>query len=163
MKMQAGGQQLGSSPTISHSQNLHHISLDAVFCAFLFCALDIRKSIKFHPFNKTSISGLYTYVYIFVASSFLRFFLDHTQRHTTVGRTFSGRVISSSQRPLPDNTEHSQQTNINAPGGIRNHNLSRRAATDLRLRLRGHWDQQLVKDKFRNFSDEAGGTFTGQC
>jgi len=32
-------------------------------------------------------------------------------------------VISSSQRPLPDNTQHSQQTNIHAPGGIRTHNL----------------------------------------
>ena len=27
----------------------------------------------------------------------------------------SGRVISPSQRPLPDNTQHSQQTNIHAP------------------------------------------------
>jgi len=52
-------------------------------------------------------------------------------------------VISSSQRPLPDNTQHSQQTDIHAPGGIRNHNLSRRAAADLRLRQRGHWDWQI--------------------
>jgi len=33
-------------------------------------------------------------------------FLDHTQWCTTVGRTPSGQVISSLQRPLPDNTEH---------------------------------------------------------
>jgi len=26
-------------------------------------------------------------------------------------------MISPSQRPLPDNTQHSQQTNIHAPGG----------------------------------------------
>jgi hypothetical protein len=70
------------------------------------------------------------------ASSFVRF-LDHTQRRTTVGRTPLGRVISSSQRPLPDNTQLSQQTNIHAPGGIRTHNLSRRAVVDLRLRARG--------------------------
>jgi hypothetical protein len=37
----------------------------------------------------------------------------------------SGRVISSSQRPLPDNTQHSQQTNIHAPGEIQTHNLSK--------------------------------------
>jgi len=37
-------------------------------------------------------------------------------------------VISSSQRPLPDNTQHSQQTDIHARGGIRTHDLSRRAA-----------------------------------
>ena len=52
-----------------------------------------------------------------------------------------GRESSSSQRPLPDNTQHSQQTNIHAPGGIRTHNLSRRAAADLRLSPRGHWDR----------------------
>ena len=52
-------------------------------------------------------------------------------------------MISPSQRPLPDNTQHSQQTNIYAPGGIRTHNLSRRAAEDLRLRPRGHWDRQF--------------------
>jgi len=32
-------------------------------------------------------------------------------------------------------------TNIHVPGGIRTHNLSRRAATDLRLRPRDHWDR----------------------
>ena len=50
-------------------------------------------------------------------------------------------MISPSQRPLPDNTQHSQQTNIHAPVGIRTHNLSRRAAVDLRLRPHGHWDR----------------------
>ena len=51
-------------------------------------------------------------------------FLDHTQQRTS-WQDSSGRVISSSQRPLPDNTRHSRQTNIHAPGGILTHNLSR--------------------------------------
>ena len=51
------------------------------------------------------------------ASSFTRF-LDHTTTHH-IRQDSSGRVISSSQRPVPDNTQHSQQTNIHAPGGIR--------------------------------------------
>jgi hypothetical protein len=72
-----------------------------------------------------------------MASSFTRF-LDHTQRRATVGRTPLERAISSSQRPLPDNTH---QTNINAPGGIRTHDRSRRAAIHLRLRPRGHWER----------------------
>ena len=50
-------------------------------------------------------------------------------------------MISSSQRPLPDNTQHSQQTNIHTSCGIRTHDLSSRAAEDLRLRPRGHWDR----------------------
>ena len=74
--------------------------------------------------------------------------LDVSRSHTTTHHSrqdSSGRVISSSQRPLPDNTRHSQQTNIHAPGGIRTHDLSRRAAVDLRLRPRGYWDR-LTKD-----------------
>jgi hypothetical protein len=33
-------------------------------------------------------------------------------------------------------------TNIHAPGGIRTHNPSKRAAVDPRLRPRCHWDRQ---------------------
>jgi hypothetical protein len=64
----------------------------------------------------------------------------------------SGRVISSSQRPLPDNTQQSQQTGIHAPGGIRTHNLSRRAAADLRLRRRSHWSRLSTKLRSLNMN-----------
>jgi hypothetical protein len=53
----------------------------------------------------------------------------------------SEQVIGPSQIPLPDNTQHSQQTDIHAPGGIQTHNPSKRAAADTRLRPRGHWDR----------------------
>ena len=68
------------------------------------------------------------------ASSFTRF-LDHTQRRA------SRWMISPSQKPLPDNIQHSQQKDIHDRRGIRTHNLSRRAAVDLRLRPLGHWDR----------------------
>src|SRR5215475_13832365 len=54
--------------------------------------------------------------------------LDVSRSHTTTHHSrydSSGRVISSSQIPLPGNTRHSQQTNIHAPGGIRTHDFSR--------------------------------------
>ena len=54
-------------------------------------------------------------------------------------------MISSSQRLLPDNTKHSQQTDFHAPGGIGNHNLSKRAAVDLRLIPRGHSDLPVIR------------------
>jgi hypothetical protein len=57
----------------------------------------------------------------------------------------SGRVISSSRRPLPDNTQHSQKTNNHDPGAIRTYSLSRRAVVDLRLIPCGHWDRQTGK------------------
>ena len=56
----------------------------------------------------------------------------------------SGRVISPSQRPLPDNTQHSQQTDICVAGGIWTHSLRKGAAADLRLRPGGHWDRQSL-------------------
>ena len=59
----------------------------------------------------------------------------------------SGRVISSSQRPLLDNTQHSQQTDIHAPGGNQTHNPSKRAAADPRLRPSGHWDRRRKRLK----------------
>jgi hypothetical protein len=42
----------------------------------------------------------------------------------------SGRVISPTQRPLPDDAQHSQETDIHAPGGIRTPNPSKRPAAD---------------------------------
>jgi hypothetical protein len=55
-----------------------------------------------------------------------------TLSHTTLGR------ISDQ----PDNTQHSQETDIHAPGGIRTLNPSKRAAADPRVRPRGHWKGQ---------------------
>jgi len=55
-----------------------------------------------------------------MASSFTRF-LNHTQRHTTLGRTPLDEW-SARRRDLyltTHNTQHSQQTNIHSPGGIR--------------------------------------------
>jgi len=76
-----------------------------------------------------------------MASSFLRF-LDHTQRRTTVGRTpldeWSGR-----RRDLCLTTPNTHNRQISMPHGTRTHDLSRRAAADLRLRPRGHWGRQI--------------------
>jgi len=71
-------------------------------------------------------------------------FLDHTQTHH-IRWDSSGRVISPSQKHLPDITQHSQQTDIHAPGEIRTHNPRKRTAADRRLRPRGHWDRHCIK------------------
>ena len=78
-----------------------------------------------------------------MASSFLRF-LDHTQRLITVGRTPLDEW-SASRRDLYLTTHntHNRQTSM-SPGGIRTHDRSRRAATDLRLRPRGYWDRLWI-------------------
>jgi len=50
----------------------------------------------------------------------------------------SGRVTSPTQKSLPDNTQHSLETDIHAPGGIRSHNCCRQTASYPPLRLRSH-------------------------
>ena len=62
---------------------------------------------------------------------------SHPVRHTTLGSTPLDEW-SARRRDLYLTTQHSQETYIHAPGGIRNHNPSKRAATDPRHRSRGH-------------------------
>ena len=45
---------------------------------------------------------------------------------------------------LPDNTPHSQETDIQAPGGIRTSNPSKSAAADPRLRPRSHQNRLCI-------------------
>jgi len=71
-------------------------------------------------------------------------FHDHIQRRATVGRTPLNEC-SVRRRDLYLTTQHSQHTNIQALGGIRTHDRSRRAAVDLRLRSCGHWDRRTTR------------------
>jgi len=59
-----------------------------------------------------------------------------TLRHITLGR----------------NTQHSQETDIHAPGVIRIHNPNKRAAADPRLRPRGYWDRSGIIITFNNYT-----------
>jgi len=56
----------------------------------------------------------------------------------------SGRVISPSQRPQPDSTQHSLEADLNAPGVIRTRNPSKRSATNPLLKPHGHWDRHAL-------------------
>jgi len=56
-------------------------------------------------------------------------------------------VISPTQGPQLDNTQHSQEKDIHVSGGIRTRNPSKRAFLDLRLRPRGQWDRH-----FKNYT-----------
>jgi hypothetical protein len=53
--------------------------------------------------------------------------------HISTGLHFCGRVISPTQRSLPDTTQHSKETDIHAHGGIRTRKPSKRVAADPRL------------------------------
>jgi hypothetical protein len=73
--------------------------------------------------------------------------LVDSRSHKTTHRSrqdSSGHVIGLSQRPLPDNTQHSQQTDTHVPDAIRTCSISGHAAAKLRLSPRSHWDQHFL-------------------
>ena len=75
-----------------------------------------------------------------MASSFLRF-LDHIRR-TTVGRTPLDEWSARRRDPyLTTHNTHNRQISI--PRWVSNPRHGWRAAADLRLRPRGHWDRHL--------------------
>jgi hypothetical protein len=75
-----------------------------------------------------------------MVSSFTRF-RDHTNDPPqSVGLLWTS-VQFVAETSTCQHTTHTKQKNIHAPGGIRSHVRSRRAAADLRLRPRGHWDR----------------------
>jgi hypothetical protein len=53
-------------------------------------------------------------------------------------------VIGSKHRPLPDNIQHSQETDIHASGEIRTCNPNKQAAVDPLLKPRDHWNRPLL-------------------
>jgi len=75
------------------------------------------------------------------AFSFTRL-LDHTQRHTTFGKTPMDEW--SARRKELYLTTYNIYIRHPCPGGIRTHNLRKRAAADLRRRPRGHWDRHVI-------------------
>jgi hypothetical protein len=62
-----------------------------------------------------------------------------TIRHTTRGGIPLDEWSARRRDPCLAPHTHSLETDIHAPGGIRNRNSSMRASTGLRLRPRGHW------------------------
>ena len=63
--------------------------------------------------------------------------LPHTHNDThTQSEDSSGEGIGLSQRPVLNNTQHSQEADIHGPGRSRSRNPSKRAAAEPRLKLR---------------------------
>jgi hypothetical protein len=69
------------------------------------------------------------------------FVITHNDAPQSVGLPWTSDQLVAETSTL-QHTTHT--TNIHAPGGIRTHDHSRRAAVDLRLRPCDHWDRQYV-------------------
>ena len=90
---------LAESCHISHPIRLRSTLLSHSRLQFFFCGVSIGSRVVV-PLYRASRS--------------------HLDTSHSVG--LPGRVISLTQRLLPENTQHSQQTDIHAPGGVRIHN-----------------------------------------
>ena len=62
---------------------------------------------------------------------------NHDKAYSPPFPSLSGAL----QRPLPDNTQHSQKRDNHARGGILTRNLIKRPAADRRLKPLGPWDR----------------------
>ena len=129
-----------------------HVRRQMWFQGFRFSAIILQ-------FPRTQISYINRQLYIISTLDFFLFFyfaffdrisepssplcwgywITLTETHTHTRQNSSGWVIGLTQRPLPNSTQHSQETDNHADGGgIQTRNSSRRTATDPRLRPRGH-------------------------
>ena len=114
--------------------------------------MNINKNAKPHTFNK---SCAYSFILLLIYFFFLWCFdpipghglqlwcFAITHNDTLNRQDSSGRVISPTQRPVPYNTQQLREKNTRAPGGIRTRNPCKRAAAELGLRPRGHWDRPI--------------------
>ena len=66
------------------------------------------------------------------------FMITHNDAPQSVGLLWTSDSLDAQNS---ENTQHSQETEIHGPGGIRTHNPSKRATEDPRLSPRGHWDR----------------------
>ena len=82
---------------------------------------------------------------------------DHTQTHHT-RYDISGRVISSSQIPVPDNTQHSQRQTSTPSTGFEPVILAIEWPQTPRHRQRDHGDR-LIAEKYRIYSAGYGEVF----
>ena len=102
------------------------------------CNLQRHRTLQLSMFSPTPSHGA-------TAPSGLHGFMKSLSCTHHTRQDSSGRVTSPTQRPLPNNTQHSQKTGIHAPGRIRTHNPSKGAAADPRLRPRGHRHRPIVR------------------
>jgi hypothetical protein len=72
---------------------------------------------------------------------------SHSERDTHT-HTLDGSSLEqgSALAENSDNKQHSQETDIHAPGGIRTRNPSKRAAADPHLKPRDHCDRHFYLD-----------------
>ena len=107
------------------------------------------KGTNVYKFSHVENGRLSDFLYLFIASVEGYYFVwshstthTHTHTHTqSVGLLWT-RDRAVAEVSLPDNTQHSEETDIDASGGIRTRNPSKRAAADLRFRLRGDRDMR---------------------
>ena len=115
-------------------------------CRTLFCKFNVDSGLMLcYVFGATAPQWARV-------SSFTKF-LDHTQWHNTVGRT-TLEEWSARRRDLYLTTHNTlNRQHIHAAGGIRTHNLRKRATADLRLSPHGHWNPpgvSLKRSKSKN-------------
>jgi hypothetical protein len=140
-----------------------HYYLFLIFSSILWRYIKWEISLSLFPFKLSSVCDvtiiiiIINIIIIFSCSAAQRglwsprsrgFLIKHNNALQSVGLLWTSDqfVAETSTR---QHTTHTKQTNIHAPGGIRTHDCSRRAAVDPRPRPRDHWDRRCDYYKYR--------------
>jgi hypothetical protein len=136
------------------------------FCEILYwrvllkCVTKIQVWLKLDKVLGTSCGDLSTFIIFFPMAQqplgglgliFFPFFLWSHFRHTTLGRTPLDEWPAR-RRDLYLTTQHSEEKDIHAPGGIQTHNPSKWVVVDPHLRQCSHWDWHVYDDILLNSS-----------
>ena len=126
-------------------------------CPVWSLSLPLTPSGTLHHLLLWQISSLFQFLGGVTASSGpVPFIVEVSGSH----KEFSRRVISTSQRPLLENTQRSQQRVIHVLGGIRTRNPNKWTAADPRLRTRSHWHQAVTLIVMGNMAPVRRGLLT---
>ena len=69
---------------------------------------------------------------------------SHSDTQLSVGILWTSDKPDTETSTKKKNTQHSQETDIQAPGGTRTHNPIKRGTTAPGLKPRGHWVRQTM-------------------
>ena len=142
---------LSPVPSFASLQRILHLVFPGrlLFFGCVFYCYTVLWMISTHLLNFTSELRIGFCLFVFGATTpsgtgtpYSRgFYSTHNDAPQSAGLlwTRDQLVAKTSTR---QHTQHSHQTYVHAPGGIRTHNISRRAATDIRLRPLGYWDRR---------------------
>ena len=138
---------------LSPERSNHHCSpMSIVLCYYWACNYNIKVvGPKKSSLFRGGIIDVISFCFVLFGAAaqrgtwppyFWGFLITHNDAPQSVGLLWTSDQLVAENSTWQHINTHNRQTSM-PPGGIRTHDLGKRAAADLRLRPRGYWDRQM--------------------